>query len=230
MMGKALNLIRQRFGRLVALKPIEKRNGKIVWLCECDCGNFCKARSDSLMSKNTQSCGCLQKELAVQRGKNRFTHNMSQTSIYKIWGAMIQRCENPNDRRFADYGGRGIKVCDHWHSFENFYADVGDRPEGMTLDRWPDNNGNYELDNFRWATPQEQILNSRPKSCGSAKQRWFYGHGPNGEMIIENNQSHVARIFGLSHANISNCLHGKLNHHHGWTFQWIPEQGEAIYD
>lgn len=164
------------------------------------------------------------------RKKFTITHNMSRTLIYKIWASMVQRCKNPNDKRFSDYGGRGIKVCERWHVFENFYADVGDPPKGMTLDRWPDNDGDYELSNFRWSSHKQQASNRRPKSCGPAKQRWFYGHGPNGEMIIENNQHYVAKIFGLCRANISACLCGKLNHHHGWTFQRIPEQEEAIYD
>ena len=69
---------------------------------------------------------------------------------------MIQRCENPQCAIYKYYGGRGITVCERWHLFENFYADVGDPPEGMSIDRWPDNNGNYELANFRWASHQEQ--------------------------------------------------------------------------
>ena len=147
---------------------------------------------------------------------------MSQTQAYCCWAHMIQRCENPQCAIYKYYGGRGITVCERWHLFENFYADVGDPPEGMSIDRWPDNNGNYELANFRWASHQEQSNNRRSVSCGSAKQRWFYGHGPNGEMIIENNQHHVAKIFGLTFQSISACLRGKHSQHKGWTFQWLP--------
>lgn len=74
---------------------------------------------------------------------------------------MVQRCTNPNCRRFADWGGRGITVCERWESFENFLADMGERPEGMTLDR-RDNDGDYEPGNCRWATPKEQRANQRP--------------------------------------------------------------------
>lgn len=152
----------------------------------------------------------------------KIKHGMHNTRIYKIFYAMLSRCENPNNNAYKNYGGRGIKVCERWHKFENFYADVGDPPEGMTMDRWPDNDGDYEPSNFRWATYHEQHLNCRPRSSGYNRQRWFYGHGPNGEMIIENNQSHVAKIFGLCFQNISKCLYGKRPRCKGWTFQWLP--------
>jgi len=74
---------------------------------------------------------------------------------------MFQRCYNPNGTKYADYGGRGITVCDRWLKFENFYADMGDRPEGMEIDRFPDNDGNYEPGNCRWATRPEQMRNTR---------------------------------------------------------------------
>lgn len=134
---------------------------------------------------------------------------------------MIQRCENPNDKAYKYYGARGIKVCKRWHSFENFYADVGDPPEGKTLDRWPNNDGDYELNNFRWATRSQQQQNRRPNSLGPNKQRWFYGHDLNGEMIIENSQHYVAQVFGLQQQSISACLNGKRKQHKGWTFDFL---------
>lgn len=80
---------------------------------------------------------------------------------YRTWQAMMQRCHSTTYHSYADYGGRGIKVCARWQSFENFLADMGLRPPGTSLDRWPDNDGNYEPGNCRWATPTEQNRNQR---------------------------------------------------------------------
>ena len=86
---------------------------------------------------------------------------MSQTQIYHVWVGMLQRCENPKNLSYNCYGGRGIKVCERWHKFESFYSDVGNIPEGKTLDRWPDNDGNYEPSNCRWTTQTVQARNTR---------------------------------------------------------------------
>jgi hypothetical protein len=85
---------------------------------------------------------------------------MAETSTYMIWAAMHQRCYNSNNAKFELYGGRGITVHKRWHDLKAFYADMGDPPEGMTLDRYPNRDGDYELTNCRWATPQQQVINT----------------------------------------------------------------------
>ena len=142
---------------------------------------------------------------------------------YSSWAHMIQRCKNPKNKNYKWYGGRGIKVCERWrNSFKNFLKDMGTRPKGLTLDRI-NNNDNYKPENCRWTTIKQQNNNSRPKSCGRSKQRWFYGHGPNGEMIIENSQCYVARIFELKSEGISACLSKRQKQHRSWKFELLKK-------
>jgi hypothetical protein len=108
----------------------------------------------------TQSCGCLRNEVTVQRSTK---HGHTGTSIYWTWGDMVGRCTNPKHKRYADYGGRGITVCDRWRDFANFLADMGERPPGMELDRI-DNDRGYEPGNCRWADRSTQAKNRRPSA------------------------------------------------------------------
>lgn len=91
------------------------------------------------------------------------THGMSETKIYYAWKTMRERCRNPNHAKYKDYGERGITVCEQWHSFINFYNDMGDRPEGTTIDRI-DNDLGYYKENCKWSTPKEQALNRRKRN------------------------------------------------------------------
>jgi hypothetical protein len=155
----------QRFGRLVAIACTDKRyrhvSGTVfaIWECQCDCGNIAFISGNSLRTGNTRSCGCLAIEKATTHGKTR-------TRTYKSWQAMIQRCYNPKAPNYYLYGGQGVIVEDEpWlTSFETFYKDMSERPEGKTLDRYPDRNGNYKKSNCRWATPKEQAENRRPRT------------------------------------------------------------------
>lgn len=154
------DLTGQTFGRLTAVAPccqIGQKRG-ISWVCNCKCGNQKVVVSYELISGKTQSCRCLQRE--VFRAITS-THGMSSSSTYKIWRDMNDRCSNEKRQDYSRYGGRGIEVCERWqNSFESFLEDMGERPEGLTLDRI-DVNGNYEPSNCRWATQKEQQRNKR---------------------------------------------------------------------
>jgi hypothetical protein len=152
-MGKLIDLTGQRFGKLVVVRKSEERSkidNNIQWDCLCDCGKIIKVITYSLTSGHTKSCGCI-----------KLKHGRYNTKEYESWISMKSRCINKRDMAYNRYGGAGIIVCDRWiNSFENFYKDMGCRPEGMTLDRI-DNKGNYELENCKWSTPYEQARNRK---------------------------------------------------------------------
>lgn len=153
----------QQFGRLTVQEvyshPTRRRR-----YCRgtCSCGVEVHAASDSLRAGKTSSCGCLQKE---RTSSANTAHGHLRTGVptptYRTWRSMLDRCENPKNVVYAKYGARGVKVCARWHAFENFLADMGERPFGKTLDRYPCNEGGYEPGNCRWATKTEQSHNYR---------------------------------------------------------------------
>lgn len=160
---KALNLIGQKYGRLLVLERTEsKREGNKVlsmWICQCDCGNKAVVAGYRLKGGQTHSCGCLQRERASETSRK---HGQWNSSLYKVWNAMIQRCENQNDQHFEDYGARGITVFSEWKNFELFYewAVSNGYEKGLSLDR-KDNDKGYSPDNCHWTTRKVQMNNTR---------------------------------------------------------------------
>lgn len=146
------------FGRLTVLERGENSNrGKARWVCRCDCGRTTTVAGADLRSGHTQSCICLHREVVT--GKLT-THGMSKITAHRSWEAMIQRCSNPKNPTFKNYGGRGIKVCEAWLTFEQFVSDMGERPAGTSLGRI-NNECGYEPSNCRWETPKTQARNTR---------------------------------------------------------------------
>lgn len=157
------DLTGEKFGRLSVLRrgTSDPNHNGARWICLCDCGNETLVTSWRLTAGRTKSCGCIGR-LSAHRVRHGHARNGKQTRIYWIWLDMIERCERPRHAAFADYGGRGIKVCTRWRQdFRTFLADVGERPSPQhTLDR-RNVDGDYEPDNVRWATRKEQARNKR---------------------------------------------------------------------
>jgi hypothetical protein len=195
---KRIDRTGERFGNLVVLDRVEGTK-RTMWRCQCDCGNETTVDTANLGNGHTRSCGCLVKQKASD---NFTTHGLTNTSEHHVWMGFKGRCYNENDKGYAGYGERGIKICDRWlESFDNFLEDMGNKPSPEhSIDRI-DNDKGYFKENCRWATKKEQANNRR-----SSKYLVIDGE--------TKTQSEWADIFKISQLNIQNRLS------RGWT----PEQ------
>lgn len=216
MSRKLIDLTGQRFGRLTVIKRVEdyiQPNGHhaTMWLCKCECGNHTTVQAGHLKSGYTTSCGCFQKE----RTSTMFTKNglfkkngLINLRLYNIWACMKTRCYNSNDKRYKDYGGRGIKICNEWRDdFQNFYdwSIANGYSEDLTIDRI-DNDKGYFPENCRWVDRKTQQRNRR-----------------NNRIITINGESHClsewCEILNLNYAKVK----ARLDQCH-----WSPEKALEI--
>lgn len=162
---RRIDLTGRKFGKLTVIECAEQsNNGHLLWKCACDCGNEVIVDSNKLQKGNTASCGCLRIDVKRRGG---LKHGMSHSRLYSVWKDMKYRCNNPSAPNYKHYGGRGIKVCDEWQTFEPFYnwaMSSGYNPDAQfaqcTIDRI-DVNGDYEPLNCRWVDMKTQRNNQR---------------------------------------------------------------------
>jgi hypothetical protein len=181
-----------RCGRLIVRRSYLPGGGrKRLAEVDCDCGASLTVLVDSLRRGTTQSCGCLQRE----RARARATHGLSKTKEHRAWRGAKGRCFNKNNRAFGNYGGRGIKMCSEWaNSFQAFLRDIGPCPSPEhSLDRYPDNDGDYAPGNCRWATKAEQAKNRRRRHVIRA-------------LGVSRNITDWARLIGIAPATIRRRL------------------------
>lgn len=162
-MGRFVDLTGKKFGKLTVLKRgPNTRTGKVAWECLCECGKHTVVDSCSLVTGNTQSCGCLRNDLIKQKMKEKGYTSTERRALKDVWHMMLKRCEDPRCNSYHNYGARGIKVCEEWHSQAVFrdWAIHNGYQKGLDIDRI-DNNGNYEPQNCHWVTREENMKNTR---------------------------------------------------------------------
>lgn len=174
---KSIDLVGKVFGRLTVLREVERDDhNNRKWLCVCNCplGSEVIVYGHNLKSGVTEGCGCNQ---VIRSSKINTKHGLSAHPLFNVWHNMVQRCHNPNSVPYKDYGGRGIEVCDRWREYpENFIEDMYPTfQKGLVLDR-ANNDGNYEPDNCRWVTSEQNNLNKRGWSNSSSKYKGVGWH------------------------------------------------------
>lgn len=200
-MANVRDLRGMRFGRLV-VNTFARRaaNFAAYWECTCDCGAVKTIRGTNLTTGATKSCGCLNAERRVERATK---HGGNGSASYKSWRHMRDRCRNPKNAHYGYYGGRGITICPSWDDYAVFRADMGEPPEGCTLDRInPD--GNYEPSNCRWASKETQGRNQRARKNASG-HTGVYGT-PSGKWVSQIRIGGGKRVCGPARSSIEEAI------------------------
>lgn len=185
-----IDIVGTRSGRWTVISRAENtKQGQAQYLCRCDCGNEKVLKSIIIRRGISKSCGCYHREDCIKRSTRHGHATGGISPTYHSWASMVARCTNNKIRNWLDYGGRGITVCERWMKFENFLADMGEKPAGRSLDRI-DNNKGYSPENCRWATDIEQARNKRSNNLitynGVTKtlQEWANDLGINSANLI----------------------------------------------
>jgi len=201
-MPKFIDIAGQRFGRLTVLRisHVDKRYGS-YWVCQCDCGKENIVRGTKLNSGHTKSCGCLHVESATKILTRHGRHNSLE---YNSWRNMRARCSDPKNKNASLYLEKGIRVCERWNTFENFFADMGERPSLNHSIELKDNSKGYEPCNCIWATSLEQARNKCTVKLSVVKAEEIRSKSANGISRID-----LALEFGVSKSAIESVVNGR---------------------
>ena len=203
-MGSFVDWSGHKFSRWTVLQRVTNGHaGQTRWLCRCECGTKKTVMAGNLTRRISESCGCLSRERNTK-------HGMTNTRLHRVWRSLRERCNNPRSRDYPKYGGRGIKVCNRWNDFENFAADMGERPsDRLSIDRI-NNHGHYEPGNCRWATTKQQLRNTRQNRlltfCGETRPliEWSEITG----VAVERLRSRIKRGWPVERAFINRSFCG----------------------
>lgn len=208
----------ETYGRLTIVGIATTKRGRSGWECLCLCGNTKIVEGYRLTNGDTRSCGCLRREVSAARC---FKHGRTHSGAWKSWVNMLTRCTNPNSSSYHFYGGRGVTIAPEWMAFENFFADMGERPEGLSLDRI-DTYDHYRPGNCRWANTKTQGRNRRGsvldmETAQEIRQRISAG-ATRDDLAIE---------FGVTKSAIQHVIH-KRSWHDAETLRWSDPNARLI--
>jgi hypothetical protein len=213
---KRQDLTGRVFERLTVIRQAPNQGFHRAWYCTCVCSPDLEraVRSDALLNGDARSCGCLLVDMNKDAALHGHTIGGCPSPTYISWRAMLARCNDPRADGYAAYGGQGVSVCERWLVFASFLADMGERPIGKTLDRFPNRNGNYEPGNVRWATPHEQTTNRDATKLTDEIAQEIRDQHERGDGVVA-----IAKQRGLDRGHVHSILSGRI---------WKSESGDVL--